>query len=265
LPTISTAGALITRPDVNAQKVAWLTWAIVSNVRQFAPFEREFASEGGEKLLYQGLTYVHEGAQSVFTQGDPRNAWLRYLRENKPLQAASIMLLITSSLGFSVRWWHRQRYQNLILANRQAIAELRELMERNPTKSLEEVEDLRQQYRLMLIDGAISAEAHEQIERVTQIFAEQCRQQQEKQRRASIDLVLNSINEWQETLDHNRQGNLNQVEIARQKYLEMLVARQIDLQTYLQLMQLTLSWPVRVKQEEAHLSPEGVSAHLGSG
>merc|ERR1712054_100889 len=86
LLTISTPGALITRPDVNQRKVSLLTWAIISNFRQYSPFYPQLASEQDAKLLSEGLIYIHPGAQQVFNHGDPRVAWQRYLQENKPLQ-----------------------------------------------------------------------------------------------------------------------------------------------------------------------------------
>lgn len=242
LATIATPGALITRPDVSRKKVALLTWAIASNVRQFAPFYPEFATEEGQKYLNQGLTYVHNGAQFVFMQGDPRNVWLRYLQDNKPLQAASIMLISTSSLGFFMRWWRRRRYKNLIIVNRQAINELRQLMEKDPASALDEVEELRQKYRLMLIDGTVATEAYEEVEKMNKIFADQCRISLEKQHQDSINLVLSSLSEWQETLNNNPYNTIENLQRARQKYLEMLLSKQINLQTYLQLIQVSLGW-----------------------
>ncbi len=242
LPTISTPGALITRPDVNSSKVSLLTWAIISNIRQFSAFYPEFASEKGKVLVNKGLTHVHPAAQSVFTQGDPRNAWLRYIQENKPLQAASIMLLVTSTIGFSLRWWRQRRYKTLLINNRQAISELRGLLETEPQKASEEIERLRQQYRLMLIDGTVPTEAYEQIERMTQIFADECRTGLEKQQQNSIKLVLESFRKWQESCVKNPQDILENLYQDQQKYLEMLLAKQITMPTYLQLTQLTLSW-----------------------
>ncbi len=80
LPTISTPGALITRPDVNKRTVSLVTWAIISNFRQYSPFYPELASQQDAKLLSEGLIYIHPGAQQVFNQGDPRVAWQRYLQ-----------------------------------------------------------------------------------------------------------------------------------------------------------------------------------------
>lgn len=180
LATLSIPGALVTRSDVERNKVALLTWAIVSTVRQYSQFYPALAAEDGQFLLYKGLIYLHSGAQQVFRGGDPRGAWLRYIQGNKPLQAASIMLLTTSSIGFFLRWWRRRHSERFLKGNRRAILELRKVLEHNPQKALEEVEEIRQQHRLMLIEGTISTEVYEQVARMTQIFADQCRAKLEK-------------------------------------------------------------------------------------
>ncbi len=242
LLTISTPGALITRPDVNKRKVSLLTWAIISNFRQYSPFYPELASQQDAKLLTEGLIYLHPGAQQVFNSGDPRVAWQRYLQENKPLQAAFIMLVSTSSIGFLIRWWRKRKQNNLLKANLQTIHELRNLLDNNPQKATEEIENLRQKYRLMLIDGNIAPEVYEQIEKMTQIFSDQCETWQEKQRESSHNQILKLMNEWSQQLPENLILRHEQLQYTHAQYQEMLKTGQLDLQTYLQMIQLTLIW-----------------------
>ena len=245
LLSISTPGALITRPDVNQRKVSLLTWAIISNFRQYSPFYPQLASEQDAKLLSEGLIYIHPGAQQVFNHGDPRVAWQRYLQENKPLQAAFIMLISTSSLGFLIRWWGKRKQNNLLQANLQTIHELRQLLDDNPQKAIEENETLRQKYRLMLIDGKVSPEVYEQIEKMTQIFSEQCKQWQEKQKELSHNQILKLMDEYSQKLPEGLilgEVQEEQLEYTHQQYKEMLKSGQLDLQTYLQMIQLTLTW-----------------------
>ncbi len=242
LPTISTPGALITRPDISKRTVSLLTWAIVSNFRQYSPFYPELASQQDASLLSEGLIYLHPGAQQVFDEGDPRVAWQRYLQENKPLQAAFIMLVSTSSIGFLLRWLRRNRQNNLLKANRQTINELRQLLDNSPQKAREEIENLRQKYRLMLIDGTVTQEVYEQIEKMTQIFSEQCQRLQEKQRESSLNKILILMNEWSKEIPDDLILEHQQLKHSHHKYQEMLQAGQLDLQTYLQMIQLTLSW-----------------------
>lgn len=251
LPTISTPGALVTRPDTDKKTVALLTWSIISTVRQYSPFYPELSTEDGESLLDEGLIYLHPGAQQAFTQGDPRGTWLRYLRDNKPLQAASIMLISTSTIGFLLRWWRKQRSANLIKTNRQAIAELRSLLEQNPEQAIEDIDALRQQYRLMLIDGAISPDIYEQIERMTQVFADQCRTWQQHEHQKSVRNTLSLLDRWQELLEMNPEKALPQLKEFEQTYRTMLMAGQLDIPTYLQLKQIRLLAEGRVKEEIA--------------
>ncbi|MGB5593705.1 MAG: C4-dicarboxylate ABC transporter substrate-binding protein, partial [Crocosphaera sp.] len=219
-----------------------LTWAIVSNFRQYSPFYPELASQQDAKLLSEGLIYLHPGAQQVFNEGDPRVAWQRYLQENKPLQAAFIMLVSTSSIGFLLRWWRKKRQKNLLKANRQTINELRQLLDNSPQKAREEIENLRQKYRLMLIDGTVTQEVYEQIEKMTQIFSEQCQRLQDKQRESSLDKILILMNEWSKEIPDDLILEHQQLKHSHHKYQEMLQAGQLDLQTYLQMIQLTLAW-----------------------
>ncbi|MGK7942393.1 MAG: TAXI family TRAP transporter solute-binding subunit [Crocosphaera sp.] len=242
LLTISTPGALITRPDVNSRKVSLLTWAIISNFRKYSPFYPELASQQDASLLTEGLIYIHSGAQQVFNNGDPRVAWQRYLQENKPLQAAFIMLISTSSIGFLIRWWRKRKQNNLLKANLQTIHELRQLLDNNPQKATEEIEDLRQKYRLMLIDGKVAPEVYEQIEKMTQIFSEQCERWQEKQRESSHDQILKLMNEWSQELPESLILKHEELQYTHNQYQEMLKNGQLDLQTYLQMIQLTLLW-----------------------
>ena len=238
LPTISTPGALITRPDVDKETVGLLTWSILSTVRQYSPFYPELAKD--HTLLHKGLIYVHPGAQQAFDYGDPRGAWFRYIQDNEPLQAALIMLIATSSIGFALRYWRKRRHDNLSEGNRQAISELRSLLEENPQQALDNVEALRQQHRLMLIDGAISTELYEEIERMTQVFADQCRTLQQQQRQKSVRDNLDLIDDWQGMLQSNPETALKQLKKFESKYREMLLSGQVNLQTYLQLYQLNL-------------------------
>ena len=118
-------------------------------------------------------------------------------------------------------------------------------MDDNPQKAIEENETLRQKYRLMLIDGKVSPEVYEQIEKMTQIFSEQCKQWQEKQKELSHNQILKLMDEYSQKLPEGLilgEVQEEQLEYTHQQYKEMLKSGQLDLQTYLQMIQLTLTW-----------------------
>ncbi len=188
--TISTPGALLTRPDVGHDTVALVTWAILSTARQFAPFYPKLAEQNGARHLYEGLIYVHPAAQQTYLNGDPRVAWLRYLQENKPLQAASIMLLSTTTIGFMLRRWRYQQTEKILRANRQAIASLFKQMKQDPKTALHEMEELRQSYRLRLIAGTLAPELYQKIDHLNAIVTEQCLIELKKQQETSTKKPL---------------------------------------------------------------------------
>ena len=239
-PTISTATALVTRPDVDRQTVALIAWSILTTARKYAPFYPQLAQGDAQFLLRKGLVYMHPGAIQALETGDPRVAWLRYIQGNAPLQTALIMLFTTSTVGFMLRWWRKRRSLNVIKTSRRTIAELRTLSEKSPQRALENVEQLRQQHRLMLIDGAITSEVYEQVERMTRVLADQCRTwQQQKSKTASQD-TLQLIDEWQVLLRSNPEAGLKQISQVEQRFREMLLADEVDMETYILVKQLTL-------------------------
>ncbi len=246
LQTISTPGALITRPDVSRDRVAIVTWSILDSFRQYFPFYAKLARLSDRSVMYEGLTYAHPGASQVFENGDPRDAWLRYLQQNQPLQSGLIMLLGTSSIGFFLRWSRKNRSETIIKANRQAIADMRATLDDNPQKALANVEGLRQKYRLMLIDGMIAIDVYEQIERMTQVFTQQCRTLQAKQNSESIEQILKSLEQLQIAIQTNPESTAAKIEEIARQYKQMLLSGKIDLNTYLQLEQLSfilISYP----------------------
>ncbi|HHP7230710.1 MAG TPA: TAXI family TRAP transporter solute-binding subunit, partial [Xenococcaceae cyanobacterium] len=242
LSTVSTATALVTRPDVEQKTVALLTWSIIATARKYGLFYPELAStEDPRSLLHQGLVHIHPGASQAMAYGDPRSAWVRYLRENKPLQAASIMLLSTSTIGFLIRWWRKRRSAEIIKSSRQSIAELRALVENNPQQALENVEQLRQQHRLMLVDGALSQDAYEEIEKMTSILSDRCRTWQKRQERKFALNTLKLVGDWQNELRKDPNSALHRINQVEGELKNMLLANEIDIEIYALIKQLILT------------------------
>lgn len=241
LPTISTATALVTRPDVDQKTVALLAWSIIATARQYAQFYPELAqAEDPRAYLTKGLLHLHPGTMQAMESGDPRDAWLRYLQDNKPLQAASIMLLSTTTIGFILRWWRKRNSAEIVKNSRQSIVELRSLMEKSPQQALENVEQLRQQHRLMLIDNAVNTEVYEQLEQMTRVLADQCRTWQKKQDRKFSYNTLKLIDEWQVMLIKEPQAGLKQINKVEQEFKKMLLTSEVDIETYILIKQLIL-------------------------
>ena len=238
LPTISTAAALVTRPDLDKEKIALLAWSILSSSRQYSPFYPELATGDAKFLLHSGLVYLHPASLQAFNQGDPREAWVRYLEENQDLQAGIIIVLSTGIIGFVLRLWRQRRCVKLIKNSRLALSEISYNVETNPIQALKEVEELRQQHRLMLIEGELPTEAYEKVERMTQVLVDQCRNLQEKQHQKDIQNTLNLMGEWQEISQFCPEEAQKKLKELEQKYREMLLSRQIDIQTYINLKQL---------------------------
>lgn len=238
--TISTGGALLTRPDVSREKVALMTWAILSHARQFASFYPQLAGENGAVNLYEGLLYVSPAAMRTYHEGDPRVAWLRYLEENKPLQAASIMLISTTTIGFLLGRWRKRKMQKFLAGHRQAIAELQGKMQESPQEALRQVESLQQGYRLMLIEGNLAAELYQQIDHMNRIFIDQCRAQINSQQTAELNQIIDSLAAMEQQEGRKQPLLMEHLQESQHTYREMLLHGHLDLPTYLSLYQIRL-------------------------
>ncbi len=238
--TISTGGALLTRPDVPKETVALMTWGIASHSRQFASFYPKLAEENGNVNLYEGLLYLHPGALQAYQTGDPRIAWLRYLQGNKPLQAASIMLISTTTIGFLIQGWRRRKINKILHAHRQAIADLREQMTTEPKQALQNAEGLQQDYRLMLIEGTLGTDLYSQIDERNEIFIQRCRRELNRQHQGDIDQIVEHLSELQENLLTRREQTLGEIQQCQQTYREMLLSGRLDFSSYLSLYQMQL-------------------------
>ena len=235
LPTISTAAALVTRSDVDDHIVALLAWSIISTARQYAQFYPELATSNDPKPhLLKGLLHLHPGTREAMQFGDPRGAWLRYLQKNIPLQAAAIMLIITTTFGLILRSWRKQRSAKIVKSRRrQSVLELRSLMEQSPQQALEKVEQLRQQQHLMLIEKSVTPEVYEELEKMTRLLEAQCRKWQKRREHKFSQTTLKLIEDWQVMLRKEPQASINQINKLEKQFKKMLLANQLDLETYI--------------------------------
>lgn len=241
IPTLSTSTVLVTRPQINRQKVALITWSILSTARTYSQFYPELQSGDAANLLRKGLFYIHPAAEEVFKQGDdPRTALMRYWENNSDLQAGVFILLTTSILGLLLRQWHGQKSRKMVMTTANRINELKLLLPEYPQQALNGIEDLSQELRLMFIEGAVTSEVYEQLRHKTQTFTDQCRRLLEQQRKKFVMDTLLVLDEWQATLQRDPEEALKKLSYIKQQYRAMLLSDQVDIEAYVELMQLTL-------------------------
>ncbi|MBF1990297.1 TAXI family TRAP transporter solute-binding subunit [Fischerella thermalis] len=240
LPTLSTATVLVTRPDMNRRTVGLVTWSILSTARTYAQFYPEIQSSKAEELMRKELFYIHPAAEAVFDHGDPRTVIIRYWENNNDLQAGVFILVTTSVIGLLLRQWHRQKSKKIITTTNNRISELKSLLPDHPQQALESIEDLSQENRLTFIEGLVSTEVYEQLRHKTQTFADQCRTLIEQQRKKFVMDTLLLLDEWQASLQTDPETALQKLKQIKQQYRDMLLSDQVDIEAYVELMNLTL-------------------------
>lgn len=240
ISTLSTATVLVTRPDVSERAVGLLTWSVLSTSRKFSQFYPELQTGEARSLLQKGLFYIHPAAQTVYDQGDPRDAWIRYWESNSDLQAGLVILVGTSSAGLLLRQWRRDRSKKLVTTTVKRINELRQLLPQDAQQALDGIDELSQEHRLLFIEGTISLDVYDQVRQKTQTFADQCRNLLEQQRKRFVLDTLLLLDDWQESLQLDPHSALQKLSQIKQQYREMLIADQVDIQAYIELMELTL-------------------------
>jgi hypothetical protein len=240
IPTLSTATVIVTHPEVNHQKVGLLTWAILDNARKLAHFYPELQTGDAQSLLQKGLFYIHAAAQEVFDEGDPRSAWIRYFEKNSDLQSGLVILLGTSGLGLLLRNWRSERSKKLISTTFDRINELKAMLPQDPHAAMRGIEELSQELRVMFIDGRVKLDVYQEIHQKSQMFAEQCRELLEQQRKSLVMDTLLLLDDWQATLQINPPEAFMKLSQLKSHYRQMLLTDQVDIEAYIELMELTL-------------------------
>lgn len=240
LSSLTTPTVLITRPDANPKTVRLITWSLIATARRYAPFYPELQSGDPNVLLRQGLFFVHPDAVDVYEHGDPRQAWVRYWENNSDLQAGLFLLVGTSVAGMVLRYWRKRQSQHLVDRTHQRIIEINELLTQSPQEALQEIEELSQNNRLQFIAGKIPDDVYAQVQQTTQTFSEQCHSVLDQQHREQILNTLLLLDDWQETLQSDPEAALSKLSQIKQQYRDMLLSNQVDIQAYMELMELTL-------------------------
>jgi hypothetical protein len=148
------------------------------------------------------------------------------------------MFSMTSLIGYLIRRGRKQRSTNMIKSTRKTINELRSTLAEDPQQALNNVEALRQKHRLMLIDGGLSLEIYEQIERMTQVLTDECHKLRDQQYNQMVENTLILLDDWQTKFKIDPITSEKELLKAETNYRKMLLNGQVDIQTYIQLKQL---------------------------
>lgn len=240
LETFSTATVLVTRPDVDDHQVGLVTWALLATARQYSRFYPAMQGGDPKSLLQRGLYDMHPAAIEVFNDGDPRSAWIRYWQNNNDLQSGVFILGATSGVGILLRRWRQERSKKLLSTTAKRISELKQFLPQEAKQAMRGIEELSQEHRVMFIDGVVTSDVYEQVRQKTQMFADQCHLILDQQHKKLVMDTLLLLDEWQATLQTNPDEAMRKLGQIKQHYREMLLADQVDIEAYIELVELTL-------------------------
>jgi len=240
IASLTTPTVLISRTDANAETIRLITWSIVATARRYAPFYPELQLGDPNLRLRQGLFYIHPEAVKVYEQGDPREAWIRYWENNSDLQAGLFLLLSTSVAGMLLQYWRKQQSRRLLARTHESVADISQLLDQDPQAALREIEELSQENRLKFIAGKVPDDVYSLVQQKTQTFRDQCRLVLDRRQKQLVLNTLLLLDDWQETLQSDPQAALGKLSEIKQQYREMLLADQVDIQAYMELVELTL-------------------------
>ncbi|MGD1937880.1 MAG: TAXI family TRAP transporter solute-binding subunit [Cyanophyceae cyanobacterium] len=238
VPAIATGTALIAKTNADNRAIGLMTWAILSTARQYAVFYPELADGDPKELLQRNSLYTAIPAQKVYEKGDPRNAWLRSIQENETIQEYALALMVTSVIGLLLGWWRKRQAAKVTQAAKEAVTQLRSTLEHNPQGAADGIVQIAQKYRLMSLDGAISADAYEQVSRMLDLLDEQAQAVLESRRQQKIGDTVSLL----DAVDTHSQESPRERRVAMatidRQYRAMLQSGEVELSTYLQLRQL---------------------------
>ena len=267
IATLTTPTVLVARPDVDPKMIRLITWAIIATARRYAPYYPELQSGDPNSLLREGLFYIHPAAVKVYEHGDPREAWIRYWENNSDLQASIFLLIGTSAVGMLFQRWRKQQSQHLLTRTQEKIASISQFLNQKPQEALQEIEELSQENRLQFITGKVPDEIYAIVQQKTQTCKDQCRSILDRQHRQLVLDTLLLLDDWQETLQSDPQAAIGKLSQIRQQYRGMLLANQVDIQAYMELVELTLISVMTLapKHTEAERPIPELSAALSTG
>lgn len=247
LPALATGTGLMARGDAPSEKIGLMAWSILATARQFATFYPELADGDPASLLQQGGVYMAPMAVETYQKGDPRSAWLRFVQENDVVQEYLVVLGLTSGAGLLVSRWRQRRSRQLVKTSRQALTELKELHANKTKAALAGAQALAERYRLMFIDGNMSPETYEEIDRPLQLYLQSCQALIEQEDRKTLRETVNVLDDTEALLSMPQAMAVERLKELEDRYANMLLSGTIELMTYLQFRQ----WALAVLQAKA--------------
>ncbi|MBD2553758.1 TAXI family TRAP transporter solute-binding subunit [Limnothrix sp. FACHB-881] len=248
LPVLSTGIGLMARGDAPADQVGLMAWSILATARQYASFYPELADGDPAGLLQRGGVYMAPDATETYEKGDPRSAWLRFIEENQVVQEYLLVLGLSSAAGLLVTWLRSRRSRQLVKSSRQALTEIKEVHGNKTKAALAAAQDLAERYRLMFIDGNLSPETYEEIDRPVQLYLQSCQALIEQEDRQTLSETVNLLDDSEALLNMPLSVAVQRLQELEDRYSQMLLSGTIELMTYLQFRQ----WALAVLQAKSH-------------
>ncbi|MEB3118327.1 MAG: hypothetical protein VKL01_08170, partial [Limnothrix sp.] len=119
----------------------------------------------------------------------------------------------------------------------------------NKTKAaLAAAQDLAERYRLMFIDGNLSPETYEEIDRPVQLYLQSCQALIEQEDRQTLSETVNLLDDSEALLNMPLSVAVQRLQELEDRYSQMLLSGTIELMTYLQFRQ----WALAVLQAKSH-------------
>lgn len=241
LPALATGTGLMARGDAPNEKIGLMAWSILATARQFATFYPELADGDPTSLLQQGGVYMAPMAVETYQKGDPRSAWLRFVQENDVVQEYLLVLGLTSGAGLLLSRWRQRQSRQLVKTSRQALTELKELHAHKTKAALAGAQALAERYRLMFIDGNMSPETYEEIDRPLQLYLQSCQALVEQEDRKILRETVNVLDDTEALLNMPHPIAVERLKELEERYANMLLSGTIELMTYLQFRQWALA------------------------
>lgn len=238
--TVSVPTVLLARADLDREFTRELAWSLLLDYRQFLPYYPGLMNQEPGRALAFGLAEIDPDAANVYQNGDPSKAFWRLWEENSDLQAGAYLLLVSSILGYGFQAWRKRRSASLVVAVNTSLLRISKEVESDPSRSLLKIEQLLDDIRLKYIGNRLGEEAYTLVSNRVQSLAEKCRLSIDSRKKESVLNTLVVFDQWQAARFSDPIAAKDLIQNMKSKCREMLLAGQIDIAAYIELMELSL-------------------------